>query len=100
MTAYDAVLRLEGEQEAPVHVEIDLSDDRMTLRAGGVEVADWAREDMRVNALPDGFHIRAAGEAIVLDVKDDAHFALDLGLRTAHPVLRRKMAALLRNDPV
>ena len=98
MTAYDAVLRIEGENEAPVHVEIDLTDDRMTLTAGEVEVADWARNEMRVSALPDGFHIRAEGEAIVLHVEDDAHFALDLGLRTAHPVLRRKMAALLRDD--
>jgi hypothetical protein len=65
---------------------------------GEEEVAEWAREGMRIQALPDGFHIRAEGEAVVLDVTDDAKFALELGLRNAHPALRRKMAALLRAD--
>jgi hypothetical protein len=31
-------------------------------------------------------------------VTDDAHFALDLGLRNAPPILRRRMSALLRSD--
>jgi hypothetical protein len=53
---------------------------------------------MRIQALPDGFHIRAEGEAIVLDVTDDAEFALELGLRNAHPALRRRMSALMRDD--
>jgi len=55
---------------------------------------------MRISALPDGFHIRAEGEAIVLEVEDDAHFALDLGLKNAHPTLRRRMSALLREEKV
>jgi hypothetical protein len=42
--------------------------------------------------------VRAEGEEIVLDVEDEAHFALDLGLRNAHPQLRKKMSALLRDD--
>jgi hypothetical protein len=48
--------------------------------------------------MPDGFHIRAEGEAVVLDVTDDARFAVELGLRNAHPALRQRMAALLRSD--
>lgn len=98
MTAYEAQLRIEGENEAPLKVEIDLTDDRLTMTAGGVEIADWERDRIRVNALPDGFHVRAEGELVVLDVSDDAHFALELGLRNAHPTLRRKMSALLRDE--
>lgn len=70
----------------------------MTL--GDEQVADWSRNDMRVQALPDGFHIQAEGEAIVLDVSDKARFALELGLRSAYPELRQKMAALMRSDDV
>jgi hypothetical protein len=70
------------------------------MTIGDEEVADWAREGMRISALPDGFHIRAEGEAIVLEVEDDVHFALDLGLRNAHPTLRRRMSALLREEKV
>jgi hypothetical protein len=97
MTAYDARLQIEGEETQPLPVVVDLTGDRLTMSIGEQEVADWARDEMRVQALPDGFHISAEGEAIILDVADDARFAVELGLRSAHPELRRKMAALLRS---
>jgi hypothetical protein len=98
MTAYDARLQIEGEDTQPLPVTVDLTGDRLTMSINDQEVAAWAKEEMRIQALPDGFHIRAEGEAIVLDVADDAQFALELGLRNAHPALRRKMSALLRDD--
>ena len=98
MTAYDARLRLDGTDEAPISVLIDLTDDRLSMMAGEIEVGDWARDEIRVSAMPDGFHVRAEGEEIILDVTDDARFALDLGLRNAPPLLRRRMSALLRSD--
>ena len=98
MTAYDARLQIEGEDNQPLPVIVDLTGERLTMSINDQEVADWAKEEMRVQALPDGFHIRVEGEAIVLDVTDDAQFALDLGLRNAHPALRRRMSALMRDD--
>lgn len=98
MTAYDARLQIEGEEIGQTPVVVDLTDDRLTMSIGEQEIADWARDQLRIQAMPDGFHIRAEGEAIILDVTDDARFALELGLRNAHPDLRRRMAALLRSD--
>jgi hypothetical protein len=98
MTVYDAQLRLGGSDEEPIRVMIDLTDERLAMRAGEVEVGDWSREEIRVTALLDGFHVRAEGEEIVLDVTEDARFALELGLRNAPPILRRRMGALLRSD--
>ncbi len=98
MSEYQAKLRLGGATEPAMRVEIDLTDDRMKVVAGGMEVADWSRDEFRVQALQDGFHVRAEGEEVVLDVTDDARFALELGLRSAHPALRRRMSALLRDD--
>jgi hypothetical protein len=98
MTAYDARLKLSGTDDAPISVVVDLTDDRLVMTAGDIEVGDWARDQVRVSALPDGFHVRAEGEEIILDVTDDAHFALDLGLRNAPPILRRRMSALMRSD--
>lgn len=98
MSAYEAWLRISGEDEPPLGVEIDLTDDRLAVRAGEVQVGDWSRDEIRIAALQDGFHLRAEGEEIILDVTDDARFALDLGLRNAHPGLRRRMAALMRDD--
>ena len=99
MTEYNARLIIEGESDAPLDVSVDLTDDRLTMSIGDQEVADWGRDEMRISALPDGFHIRAEGESVVLDVTEDARFALELGLRNAHPTLRRRMSALMRENP-
>jgi hypothetical protein len=98
MAVYDAQLRLGGANDAPIHVVIDLTDDRLSMMSGEIEVADWPRHEIRVTPMLDGFHIRAEGDEIILNVTDDAHFALDLGLRNAPPTLRRRMSALLRSD--
>lgn len=98
MSAYEGWLRISGEDEPPLGVEIDLTEDRLTVTAGDVQVGDWSRDEIRIAALQDGFHLRAEGEEIILDVTDDARFALDLGLRNAHPGLRRRMSALMRDE--
>lgn len=98
MAAYDARLRMERTTQPPINVRIDLTEERMTMISGDIEVADWALAEIRVSPMPDGFHIRAEGDEVILDVTDDARFALDLGLRHAHPALRRRMSALLRQD--
>lgn len=98
MTEYDARLQIEGEDTQPLPVVVDLTGDRLHMKIGAEEVADWGRNEMRIQALPDGFHIRAEGESVVLDVSDDAQFALELGLKNAHPALRRRMSALLRDE--
>lgn len=98
MTAYEAQLQIEGDDTQPLPVLVDLTDNKLTMTIGSQEVAAWNRDQMRIAAMPDGFHIRAEGEAIILDVSDDAKFALELGLKNAHPALRRRMSALLRSD--
>lgn len=98
MSTYNAKLLIEGEDTQATPVVVDLTGDRITLSIGEEEIADWSKDQMRIQALPDGFHIRAEGEAVILDVTEDARFALELGMRNAHPALRRRMSALLRSD--
>ncbi len=98
MTTYRGSLRVPGDEGPPLSVEIDLTAERFRMSAGDAEIGDWSMSEIRVNALPDGFHLRAEGEEVLLDVSDDAQFAVDLGLRTAPPHLRRRMSALMRND--
>ena len=98
MTSYEAHLQIEGEGHERTPVVVDLTDDRLTLSIGHQEVADWQQDELRIEALPDGFHIRAGAETIVLEVTEEARFAVELGLRTAHPALRRKMAAYMRSE--
>lgn len=98
VSAYEGLLRVEGENEPPIGVMVDLTDGRMRVSAGDIEVADWSLDEVRISALLDGFHVRAEGDEVVLEIEDEGHFALDLGLKSGHPALRRKMAALMRDD--
>jgi len=80
MTSFDARLRMMGTSGLPLGVEIDLTAERMTVKAGESEVADWALEEIKVSSLPDGFHIVAEGEEVVVNVTDNKRFASEIGL--------------------
>lgn len=96
MSSFDARLRMYGDAGPPLNVVVEITDSHLHLRAGQSEVANWPLPEIRVNALEDGFHVRAEGEDVVLEVDEDARFAVELGLRNAHPALRKRMAAYLR----
>ena len=98
VSSFDGRLKVSGETGLPLGVEIDLTGERMVVRAGDSEVADWDVEELRINAEPDGFHILAEGEEVVINVADEGRFAVELGLRSAYPGLRAKMAAVLRQS--
>jgi len=92
MTDFVGVLRTRTERDTAIRVVIDLTDERLRLRAGDTEIADWSLDEIRINALPDGFHLRAEGEEIILDLTQDAEFAVALGLNTAPVSLARRMS--------
>ena len=98
MSSYEGSLRMVGEDGPGLPVIIDLRDDRLEIKAGDVEIGDWSRDEVRINAAVDGIHVRAEGEEVVLDLARDAEFAIEVGLRQAPPLLRRRMAQLLRSD--
>lgn len=97
MPSFEGKLRMPGEDGPGLDVTVDVTDAGMSMVAGSAELGRWRREEIVVNALPDGFHLRAEGELVILDVVDDAAFAVELGLTSAPPLLRRKMASLLRD---
>ncbi|MFO7298626.1 MAG: hypothetical protein DIU67_000350 [Actinomycetes bacterium] len=97
MGTYDGKLRIEGTEEPPINVVVDLTGDHIKVVAGDVEIAEWTKDEIRITDRPDGsFHVLAEGEEIVLDISDDARFAIELGFRGANPYLRRKIGATLR----
>ena len=98
MSTYEASLRMVGEDGPGLPVVIDLRDDRLGIRSGDIEIGDWSRDEVRINAAVDGIHVRAEGEEVVLDLAQDAEFAIEVGLRQAPPLLRRRMAQLMRTD--
>jgi hypothetical protein len=81
MTAFNARLRLIGQTGFPLGVEVDLTGERMTVTAGADQLADWALEEINISAQPDGFHVVAEGEELILNVADNTRFAAAIGLR-------------------
>jgi hypothetical protein len=79
MTSFDARFRLIGESGFPLGVEIDLTSDRMVVMVDGQSLADWSLNEIKVHSRPDGFHIAAEGEEIILNVSDGARFAREIG---------------------
>jgi len=92
MVDFTGVLRTRTERDSAISVVIDLTDERLRLRSGDSDIADWSLNDIRVNAYADGFHIRAEGEEVILDLRQDAEFAVALGLRSAPVDLARRMS--------
>ena len=80
LTSFDARLRLIGQTGLPLGVEVDLTGDRMIVNTTDATVADWSLDEIRVSSLPDGFHVKAEGEEIVLNVTEKSRFAAELGL--------------------
>ncbi|MDH3189278.1 MAG: hypothetical protein OEM39_01355 [Acidimicrobiia bacterium] len=79
MTSFDARLRMLGHTGLPLGVEVDLTGERMTVTAGGAHVANWALKDITISSLPDGFHIEAEGEEVILNLTDEERFARAIG---------------------
>jgi len=75
-----------GQQGLPLGVEVDLTGDRMTVTAGTNQVANWRLGDISVHSLPDGFHIKAEGEEVILNVGDKTLFATEVGLRRSDQI--------------
>ena len=92
MVDFTGVLRTRTERDTAIRVVIDLTSERLRLRSGDTEIADWNLGDIRVNAQSDGFHIKAEGEEIILDLTQDAEFAVALGLNSAPVELARRMS--------
>lgn len=98
MSSFEGRLRIIGDEQPPLVIAVGVVNDHLLLTAGEIEIANWLIDDLRVAALEDGFHITAESTDVILEVVDDARFAVELGLKNAHPALRKKMAKLIRGD--
>lgn len=90
MSAFNARLRLPGQSRIPLGVEVDISDERITLTSGERKVAQWSLAEIDVDYLSDGFHITADGEEVVLSVVESSQFASELGVTANRPAPKIK----------
>ena len=92
MGHFEGLLKIAGTSDE-IGVEIDLENERMLMKSGDTVLGEWGLHDVGVRSERDGFHLRIEGEQVILTTTDDAGFALEIGLRSASPRLRRMMAA-------
>ena len=92
LASFEGSLLHTGKADAPISVFIDLTDERLRLSSGGIEIANWRLEEIQVNAKSDGFHVRRSGEDLILKIAQDAEFAVALDLRSVPVELARRMA--------
>ncbi len=98
MTRFDGRLRVPHGDDDGISVVADVTDETLRLTAVNGSLGAWPRHQIRINARDDGFHIRLEGEEVILSVDQDAEFAVAMGVRSAPPLLRRKIAALMRTE--
>ncbi len=84
---------MQGETESDVAVGVVLDGSRLQLILGDEILGDWDQGEIGINALHDGFLVRAEGEVFVLKTDDDAGLAEGLGMTATTLRLARKVAA-------
>jgi hypothetical protein len=92
MGRYDGSMRGANPDSGVLEVLVDLTEERMILHTGSTILGDWALDELRIRGEDDGFHVRLEGEEVIIRTNDDPGLALELGLRSASPRLRRQMA--------
>jgi hypothetical protein len=84
---------MRGDSGPGVAVKVIAGEGRLRLVSGNELVGDWSVSHIGVNALQDGFAIKAEGEEFVLRTQDDVAFATELGVTAVSPRLGRRLAA-------
>ncbi len=99
MSKYTGRISVPGVVDRPVDVVIDLDDESVSMTSDGRAVGEWDFEDVEVRGRDVGFDLAINGAWGHLDTNDDGGFAIELGLHSAPPRLRRLMLAKLASHP-
>jgi hypothetical protein len=97
-TDLTGTVRILGEAESAIRVEIHLEDEELRLVSTHGELGRWPLADIGVAAKLDGFHLRIEGEELVVSTNDDARFAIALGIRSSNSPRLNRLLAAARDD--
>ena len=93
MGHFEGSLKMQGETGTGINVEIDLEHERLLIKTRSTVLGEWSLSDVGIQSANDGFHLRIEGEQVILTTTDDAGFAIEVGLQSASPRLRRMIGA-------
>lgn len=93
----DGTVRMRSDTGPGVGVRVLARNRKIRLVSGNELVGEWPVADIGIQALQDGFSIKAEGEEFILTTNDDVAFAEEIGISAASPRLARRIA--MRGNP-
>ena len=87
MGTFSASLRSIGDVK-PLPATVEISDGRLTIAAGSMEIGSWPLTDVHFEEIPTGYRMAAEGEHVIIELKDIDGF--NVALRNGEKGRRRR----------
>lgn len=87
MDTFSASLRSIGDVK-PLPATVEISDGRLTIAAGSMEIGSWLLSDVHFEEIPTGYRMAAEGEQVIIELKDIDAF--NVALRDGDKKRRRR----------
>jgi hypothetical protein len=78
--------------ETGVDVIVDIVSETLSIKAGDQVLGTWPLSAVGIRGEDDGFHLRMEGEEVLLVTDDETGFAIAVGMRSASPIMRRRIS--------
>jgi hypothetical protein len=75
MAQFEGSLRIIGDPGPPVDASVTVTDGRLTMISGDVEIGNWDMDELSILHRLDGYHIEVEGEELVMAFADSSGFA-------------------------
>ncbi len=79
MGQFSATLRVPGDNNA-LPATVDIGDGRLRVESGSHVIGNWALVDIDITQSPEGVHVSAEGEVLILEISENAAFQEAAGI--------------------
>jgi hypothetical protein len=86
MGQFSASLKVPGD-ESSLPATVDIDEGRMRVASGDHEIGNWALDDIDLTPGPEGVHVSAEGEELILQFSESAAFEAEAGINAKKSVV-------------
>ena len=80
MATFRGTLEVEGDPASSLVTDVDVSEGRISMKAGGSEIGSWDLNDISIEESEGAFRIIAEDESLLLRLRDAKRFAGTVGV--------------------
>ncbi len=84
MGQFSATLRVPGDNNA-LPATVDIGDGRLRVESGSHVIGNWALGEIDITQSPEGVHVTAEGEVLILEISESAAFHEAAGTNGGKP---------------